>query len=398
MYSEDVNLRKRELIMSYLEKLQYSFDWLNGTLPFYDVRYFFDCLEKIHPDLAFSEFHDRNRGIYNYSTSFGLLGDSRFIVAFNPDYDNYDSNYGNDFGYYPMHAVNGGFNPGIFVSISGDGLRYLNSLGEDIVYKLFAFFKKNGFKASRLDVACDIYDKENPVVPLLIEAFYYAVKRVAGAPTLVSNIRRTPNNINIYVTPDPYRNDNDFSQGISFGNHGSSWGMFRMYDKWLEVKIGRLSKYADELLEGKDYWYRLEYELHKEHAQELFNLFDQLSVAQCFGYAADDMFNVVIPKTENTRSNECSISVVWTEFLEYVSSNIHFVQLVNTPYIEKSVNNTKNWVLSLSKAFFAVFELFDADPAFKDEALRRGYSKYCDDLKYAPFRRELEQIKSERGA
>ncbi len=306
--------------MSYLDKLQYSFDWLNGTLPFYDVRYFFDCLEKIHPDLAFSEFHDRNRGIYNYSTSFGLLGDSRFIVAFNPDYDRYEPQYSNDFDSYPMYAVDSGFNPGIFVSISGDGLRYLNSLGDDLVYKLFSFFKKNVVKGSRIDVACDIFEKDNPVVPLLIEAFMYAINRQGGAPTLVSNIRRTPENIGIFLNSDPFRKDNNFSYSIRFGNHGSSWGMFRMYDKWLEVKTGRLKKYADKLLEGKDYWYRIEYELHKEHAQELFNLFDELSVAQCFGYAAEDMFKVVIPKSEKTQSDKCSISVVWAEFLEYISS------------------------------------------------------------------------------
>ena len=73
------------------EKLQFSFDWLNGTLPWYDVRAFFDKLEDIHPDLAFREFHSRGRGLYNYSESFGLMGDNRFVVAFNPDYDNYET-------------------------------------------------------------------------------------------------------------------------------------------------------------------------------------------------------------------------------------------------------------------------------------------------------------------
>ena len=75
-----------------------------------------------------------------------------------------------------------------------------------------------------------------------------------------------------------------------------------------------------------------------------------------------------------------------------IIQNIHFVELVTTPYIEKSVNNTKNWVLSLSKAFYAVFALFQADPAFKDEALRAGYSKYCNDFKYVSFQRELENM------
>lgn len=382
--------------MSYLEKLQYSFDWLNGTLPFYCVRAFFDELEKIHPDLGFDNFDSRCRGIYNYSQSFGLLGDSRFIVAFNPDYD-YPDNFSDDYSSFPLQAVDSGSNPGIFVSISGDGLRYLNSLGSDVVQLLFSFLKKNCFKASRVDIACDVFEKDNPLIPLLIETFYYAINRAGGKPTIVSNMRRTPDNIKIFLNADPFRKDNEWSHSISFGNHGSSWGMFRLYDKWLEVKTGRLKNYADKLLEGNDYWYRIEYELHKEHAAELFNLFDVLSTAQAFCFAAQDMFRVVYPKSEKTRSTYSDSAPVWQEFLEYIASDIDFVELVNTPYIEKSVNNTKSWVSSLSKAVFAIFELFEADPDFKDQVLRRGCSKYFHDSRYTSFRRELDLIRQERS-
>lgn len=378
------------------EKLQFSFDWLNGTLPFYSVRAFFDKLEDIHPDLAFREFHSRGRGLYNYSESFGLMGDNRFVVAFNPDYDNYvTDDYHDSFGrFFPLYARSDGFNPGIFVSISGDGLRYLNSLGSDVVLNLFKFFQDNRIKVSRLDVACDIYDSENDVVSVLYEAFTHCINKVGGIRTVVSNMRKTPENLRVYMIEDPYRKGkNPYSFNVQFGNHGSSWGMFRMYDKWLEVKTGRLKHYADELLNGIEYWYRLEYELHKQHANDLFYQIGKVSTAEIFGYAASDMFKIVVPKSEKTQTDKCDSCSVWTEFMEFVSSSIHFVQLVTTPYIEKSVNNTKNWVLSLSKAFYAVFALFEADPEFKDQAMREGYSKYCDDLKYAPFRREIENLK-----
>ncbi len=310
--------------MSYLEKLQYSFDWLNGTLPYYDVRAFFNDLEKIHPDLRFEDFHSRCRGIYNYSQSFGLMGDARFIVAFNPDYE-YEDSFSDAYTSYPLQAVSSGYNPGIFISISGDGLRYLNSLGDHVVADLFAWLQKCNFKASRLDVACDIFESDNPIIPLLIEAFYYAINRQGGCPTLVSNMRRTPETIKIMLNADPYRDNNNYSHSISFGHHGSSWGMFRMYDKWLEVKTGRLKHFADELLKDKDYWYRIEYELHKQHAADLFNRIGELTTAECFGYAAEDMFKIVVPISEKTQSDKCDSSPVWVEFIEFVTSNIFFI-------------------------------------------------------------------------
>lgn len=374
--------------MSYLDKLQYSVDWLNGTLMYYDISAFFGELSKIHPDLSFSDFVDRQRGIYNYSYSYGLLGDSRFIVAWNPS-----SDYDNEF-----YASSDGFNPGIFVSISGDGLRYLNSLGDTVVSDLFKFFRKNYFKASRLDLACDIFDNDNPIVPLLVEAFYFAINKKAGKATLVSNIRRTPQSISIRLNADPFREDNEWSHSISFGNHGSCWGMFRLYDKWLEIKTGRLSNMADELLKDKDYWYRLEYELHKEHANKLFYAMSELTIAQSFGEAAEDMFKVVVPKTDNARSDYVDNSLVWCEFVEYLCKTEYFVQfgeaekLVSTPYIENSVNRKKNWVLTQAKSFFAVFSLFEADPAFKNEALNIGRTRYFDDERYVAYQRELENL------
>lgn len=384
--------------MSYLDKLQYSVDWLNGTLVYYDVRYFFKELYKIHPELTFNNFHSRNRGIYNYSTSFALFGDSRFIVGFNPNYEDYEPSFSDNVDVFPLYARSDGFNPGIFISISGDGLRYLNSLGSNVVSDLFAFFRKNYFKASRLDLACDIFDKDNPIVPLLVEAFYFAINKKAGKATLVSNIRRTPQSISIRLNADPFRDDNEWSHSISFGNHGSCWGMFRLYDKWLEIKTGRLSNMADELLKDKNYWYRLEYELHKEHANKLFYAMSELSISQSFGEAAEDMFKVVVPKSEKTQSDKCADSLVWCEFVEYLCKTEYFVQLgeaeqlVSTPYIENSVNRKKNWVLTQAKSFFAVFSLFEADPAFKNEALNIGRTRYLEDERYVSYQRELDNL------
>ena len=313
--------------MSYLESTVFSFDWLNGTLPgFCDVRYFFDCLEKIHADLKYEEWFSRERGIYNYSQSFGLQGSSRFIVAFNPDYDNsaLAVEFSDNFNTFPLRAVTDGYNPGIFISISGDGLRYLNSLGNGVVKALFSFLRSQGFKASRLDVCCDIFDKDNPLVPLLVEAFHYCIVKKGGKATLTSNIRRTVDNVRIQLNADPYRENNDWSYSIAFGNHGSSWGMFRLYDKWLEIKTGRLKEFSEDLLKDKDYWYRLEYELHKEHAALLFNNLGDMTTSDAFHFAACNMFKVVIPKSEKTQSDKCINSSVWAEFLEYIHC-IHFV-------------------------------------------------------------------------
>ena len=47
----------------------------------------------------------------------------------------------------------------------------------------------------------------------------------------------------------------------------------------------------------------------------------------------------------------------------------------------------------MSKAVFAIYELFNAEPSFKDEVLGEGMKKYNEDIDYTPFRRQIENLR-----
>ena len=306
--------------MSYFDTMEFNIDWLNGVLHSSDVMGFFEFLESLDKSLSIEHWFKQNSGRYNYKNRFCYNGQATLQIMWNAlgDYDDTKSMWIAD----DIHH-----NPDIFVTFSGDGLRFLNSLG--VLPKLFSFFKQKGFRASRFDVNCDIFEEDNPLVPLIVEAFRFALIRQDGTPCISTHVQRKAKNFIVYENSDIYHNRKSYS--VQLGDHSTRFGMFRCYDKWLELKDGRMSgTIGDALLEAKgnpDYWYRLEYELHKENAADVFNAFlsGQLNVEGAFAVAADRIFKIVNPVSVVSRLGDpitCPDSPVWLEFMEYV---IHFV-------------------------------------------------------------------------
>lgn len=379
------------------ENCKFTLDWLQGVLPFDDVRVLFKALGEIDNRLC-PENWTPFGSFRNYRTRFICQGRASVSIAYNDDMlqDPYNDSLWykqpNNNENISLIAENHPYNPGIFVSISGDGLRWLNE-NPNTVKKIMEYFRFQKFNCSRLDVACDIFDSKNNLIPTIIKAFKNAVSMSPGKFGLRSNIRRTSGkngSVKLYPYTDTIReeNNNKTIWNCSLGDHGSSFGMFRCYDKWFEIASGRLSEYKTQMLDTlpEKYWYRLEYELHNgtsvKYAATVFNALadETMNIKEAFGFAAENMFDIVKVKTafENVSSRE--IPKIWVSFLQF----IHFVELnldlITTPWVEKTPEKLKYWARNICKAIYKIEKLFEKDPTFKDEILSNGQRKFDNDI------------------
>ncbi len=311
-----------------MDKKLYKFgmDWLNGVLPVSDVMSVFEMLEKFSSKLRFDRWTPLNSGRYNYARRYALDGKMTIQLMYNPVSD--EEGFTADMNHN---------NSGIFFSISGDGIRYLHSLGGDVsaLNKLLFFFYRYGFKASRFDTYCDILDEDNSIVPLIVEAFSYARHETVGKPFIKTNFHRTNNNFHRYPVVD----DNGTEWwNCQLGHHASNVGMFRCYNKLVEVADGRLSEMSVDVFKSydvDDYWYRLEYEMHKENAAACFNALmsraeeenSPLCFEDIFYSVFDRLFSVGVANTYNQFTNGChKVCDVWASFgAELQANSIHLV-------------------------------------------------------------------------
>ncbi len=309
-----------------MDKKLYKFgmDWLNGVLPVADVWSVFEMLEKFSSKLRFDRWTLLNSGRYNYSRRYCLDGKMTIQLMYNPVSD--EEGFTADMNHN---------NSGIFFSISGDGIRYLHSLGGDVsaLNKLLFYFYRNSFKASRFDTYCDILDDNNDIVPLIQDAFDNFIRPEYDRPTLKTYMRRTDSNIGYIkhrdINGNPYYN-------CQLGNHSSSVGMFRCYNKFEEMRDGRLSDFSSDAFNSynvEDYWYRLEYEMHKENAAACFNALMSRADAENSPLCFEDIFNsvfervftVVDYKSSSGMQNQPT-SNVWASFGAELQENaIHLV-------------------------------------------------------------------------
>lgn len=386
--------------MSYLENTKYSLDWLQGVLPFDNVSVFFKALGDIDDRLKIENWSHMGN-LRNYNTRFICSGHASVSIAYNQDYT-FDP-YINSMWYdgCALQVENHPYNPGIFVSISGDGLRWLNQV-DGTVDKLIKYLRVQAFKCSRLDLACDIFDPKNELVPTVIRAFKNCFDLKLGKVNLISNMRRTSGkngSVKLYPYFDGIRHEKPKQVwNVSFGNHGSSFGMFRCYDKWFEIASGRLNNYSTEMLKElpNKYWYRLEYEVHNgktvAHAESIFNsLADgEINIQGALGIVAGKMFKIILP-SNFTNLGRAPICDIWQKFIEHT---IHFVELgvinwVTTPWVEKLPEQFKYYVRThIPKMVYKIYKMFEASPELKEQVLADGEARYNrDTFKKAEFDR-----------
>ena len=385
-----------------MDKKLYKFgmDWLNGVLPVSDVMSVFEMLEKFSSKLRFDRWTLLNSGRYNYARRYALDGKMTIQLMYNPVSDKQgftaDMNHNNS---------------GIFFSISGDGIRYLHSLGGDVsaLNKLLFYFYRNSFKASRFDTYCDILDDKNEIVPLIQEAFEYVGNEQIGKPAISTYLRRTDKSAlrKNFRSDRLFEDDGSVFYNCTLGHHGSTVGMFRCYNKRVEVADGRLSEMSSEVFKSydvDDYWYRLEYEMHKENASACFNALMSRAEEENSPLCFEDIFNSVyervftihIPTGFGRSVSRQPVSDIWASFgAELQANSIHLVQFGGVPYIKCTLSRLGKNAHRICGYYYAIGQyLGTLSPDERRQFLEVARDKFENQPKYNLLRDEIEEFNS----
>lgn len=386
-----------------MDKNLYKFgmDWLNGVLPVYDVEELFNTLAFFSSKLRFERWELVNSGKYNYSRRYCLDGKASIQLMYNPvsDVEAFTAcvkDESPEASYIRTHN-----NPYVFFSISGDGIRYLHSLGgeQSALNKLLHYFYRNGFKASRFDVYCDILDSSNEVVPLIQKAFKYFRFPQVGKITLRTSVQRLDKNCDVRRHHD---SNGKVYYNCTLGNHGTRFGMFRCYNKLEEVINGRLGEFSDVILKDygvNDYWYRLEYELHKENACACFNAClsnaetenSVLSFESIFASALERVFSIALYERYTQTNNGYGSVDVWDNFCTSVSSNTEYLaEFRAVPYAPMSKKRLHKYLQKNSVFVYSMLVALLLDRSLMESVISDGSSKYSSKKKYNEIRDELD--------
>lgn len=374
---------------TYLETAKVTVDWFNIILHSNDILGLIEELEYLVPEMALENWELGNctRG---YTKSLRFQCHNFIIVSWNPTEENL-------FKVNMEHPTN----KDILISLSGDGCRFLASYG--MLSEFLKYCKSIGCHCTRFDTALDIFS-QNALVSSIVEAFKSSViARIGACDCISSNMHLKPSNVQFNTVVDPFTGE--FTENVTFGNHGSSFGMFRCYNKAAEIMQGRLASSSEEIFEAVgcvDYWYRLEYEVHKKNADYYFqmllnalegNEFDNI-LTNIFAQIAEDMFRIVTLKSLNSIPRHSSTSSLWSEFLSNISYIYPIVidNLVSIPYIKRTdlqsvVSNgsrIKGYVYALLLAFIS-------DSGFRQLILSEGREKY-NSPHYSELRQDLPDI------
>lgn len=395
-----------------IKKMEYSIDYISGIVYTPFVTRFFKDLAMLDPEkLSFRCFKKWNTGLNFYKERWCLNDQSYFTLAYNEpmqyeelpiDYDIHTDTL--------LCSMQEGKNRGIYLSISGDGLRYL---GDDTVKVLIQMLAGYEFKCTRLDLCCDVYDPDNQYVPLLNSALsnvYCQRGFVPGEYSVTTNLSRSPGNLKRYTNYDPFR-DPELLQKIgqeiapncyetinfTWGRKDSTKCQFRMYDKWLEVKtVQRLKHVADQIIADtpasiSNYWYRFEYEMHQKYAFDLFNSIasEKTTVPGAFAWCAEDcFFPVLCGFGRNVDMCDQQSSDIWEAFVDYARSfgDSDVVQTIH--FVSKrfyAVEDRIKYVRDNLSLFYMGFCLFKAYPWLLDRVLEDGRRSFFDNRKNIPF-------------
>lgn len=318
------------------DDLKFNLDWLQGVLKITDMQIVIDFLNSF-PMIAFDNWIE-SCGLFNYAYGFSFAHLKGFKFCYNRrsmyqltgdenyKYDEFEYRDSKNTGDVPsLGECN---NPYIFFQVSGDAIRFLQEY--DLIHNFLSFLYQNNFCCTRFDVNCDIFNQDNSIVPLIIEAADFFVNPVRGRVSFRGKyFRRNNKSIRIMQNYDDLQGKN--TTNVAIGNHGSETAMFRCYNKRVEVFDTKPQKVAEGMWQAHgcpNYWYRLEYELHKKSAENIFNaycegyIFNNIGAFIC---AFDKFFDIVIHTT--MKNNENKVSPIWQQFRALIDGlNIDFVQ------------------------------------------------------------------------
>lgn len=384
-----------------MDKFNFKIDYINGIVPLTRVDSFFESLKNIDYRFDLSNFVDSCfavRGVRNYNTRLHFMGENDFIVCWN--------GLNADEPFIAKSPTESKFNPYIYITISGKGIDYLGSSFD----RFFDYLFRVGFKCTRLDVACDIFNRDNVIVPYILQSFHFTsnMRKPEGVPFVSSNMSLEPHinkKTGRCVRPIQYISNIDINGNISenlvFGDHGSYLGMFRVYDKFLERGLDKNQPdETDSLypvfnrLYPDRYWYRIEVELHKLHSEALFNVWreNKLAIYDVFASALISMFSIKISKSNGYSAWHCDVSPVWNDFLNELSNNIHFLELgekSSVPVLELPIEELKLRLKHYAPLLCAYEDLCTLQSDFRDSIIVAERFRYETKIQYRYLRQVL---------
>ena len=374
---------------NWYDNCKFNLDYLNGVIQDWDtsVEDFIRDLSFYDDRLRLENWHFDKLGRYNYQNSAKWLGNNHFMICWNP----------NERSELVPHPGDG--NRGLFISISGKGISHLQQHSNTLP-SLIKVFYNSGFRCSRFDVNCDIFNKDNPIVPCLIDSVDNALIRKEGSAGLVTNLRRNNTNFKVFPVVDLETNEKFYNCYI--GSHASNFGMFRCYNKKIQIKEMECPEVATVLLDREDnpdYWYRLEYEVHKENADCVFKAFaeNKITLQGAFLACANRFFTPVVQCSAFNKnySESCVTSQCWVMFIEYLSLFISYnsgnIEIFNhTPYVPKDISRVQRNLERLSSylVLYEKIKLLHPD-WYNSEILQKGESKFKDNPRYFEIRNQL---------
>lgn len=345
-------------------------DWLRGVVKLQYVDEFVRDLEKIDSRLSWDNFEEwTGGGLLNYSRRFVHREVPSIAFAFNPKEE------GSLIAVSEDQDTEKKRNPYILFSLSGDALRYI---GDKSLKEICKYLYQNEFVCTRIDYALDIFKGAESIVELFSGALENFMNPQIGETAIKTQIKRVPGNLQIHQYSYP---KGETFKNYTLGNHGSDHGMFRLYNKHFECLYGRNKKIGEQLLDGRDYWWRAEIELHNSNwrlwAAESFNnlVLQGFPITSCWANAMDKYFTIIFVKNKS-QLNNLSIAVMvpeWEEFIAYLYNNIDFVQLVREKYVSDDAVTLLNWADNMRKPLFVLLcVILDKCPGILDDILARA--------------------------
>ncbi len=296
-------------------------DWVQGSLPMTNVNEVFEFI------CSFDAFQRENftkfsTGFLNFKERYGYNDSGIVQIAWCSHPDNY-------WRALKPEETEKGINPGIFISFSGDGLR---KLGYENHNTLFKWLYEHDFSCTRIDVAMDIFDEKNLLVPCITQAFENIMSFEYGDYTIQTKTNREGFIVHRYADRRRPSNTSKIVKNCECRSKYSELGRFKMYDKWFEiVTVPRLAKCKEELLKDipGDYWYRLEYTIKKKYSESLFREMCEhnFDIVSLFKWAVGRFFTVVIGKTAGYAFAHLDRANIWIDFITYLdnlSSSLNF--------------------------------------------------------------------------
>lgn len=365
----------------WVDSLTFSIDWVNVTVDCPDLLKFVTEISEAC-DLDLEGFTPLARGGFHWyanSLSYAPSGYSAITLSYML-LD--DGTVPIDCSVVKQH--------GIMVSISGDGCRYLDSHTENGLRKFLNVCRQYPHNCTRLDVAMDIFDKDNPIVPLFADFAKEAYNPEPGHVAIKGNMVRKEG----YVRWMPVWDTDfkEFTSNVYIGDRTSSKGHCCVYNKKVEVRNGRLANMAQQIFDSvgcTDYWYRCEYRAkNRVLANTSFEAACDGSPSDVFFYMADHLFTFVDQIYSLQNISKCDVNEVWSDFMAWLENNapnVHFVELTAVPYVEASVPRLVTWMKRNAAFVYNISLMQQRFPEFFSGLLDVGELKRQSSGRYVQF-------------